>query len=574
MSRSASPLNDTDVSVIAPNLKRRLSGVTATIVRLVPLQARTISIAATGPGLPGDLPHISLWRLLVLRRRKLRVWHARRNVEMILGLGLRNILRLNLAMLFTSASQRHHTWLTRWLISRMDHVIATSQKTASYLQRAASVIHHGIDIDVFSPVADRSALRRELGLPAGTLIGCYGRIRHQKGTDAFVDALIKLLPEFPEHHAVVMGRATESHADFLQDLRQRVVTAGLEHRIHFLPEVSVDQMAKWYQVLDLFVAPQRWEGFGLTPLEAMACGVPTVATRVGAFEELIIPGKTGALIAPDDVSDMVNATREFLADPAMRVAAGAQARAHVQNNFTLQREADRITGLYETLLQDAVIAQSATRFSLASLLGWFPFQVDKLTSAASLAAGSATKDALMADVAGKTVAIVGNARALSKGQNGSEIDAADLVIRVNRAPRPSQVSHGLKTDWLGLATSLSYGQARQIRPTRVLWMSPKTKRMPYWVRRMHGYYLHPRSECANLGSQLGAAPTTGAMLIDLVRQSDARAVNLHGFDFFASKSLTGSRSAAAVPHDFGAEQQFVTELLASDGRFRLVRTDK
>lgn len=118
------------IEVIAPNLKRRLSGVTATIARLVPVQARLIGIAATGPGLPADLPHLPLWRLPFLPRDRWRVWHARRNTEMLLGIALRHLLRRRLKLLFTSASQRRHTGYTRWLIGRMDALVATSRRTA------------------------------------------------------------------------------------------------------------------------------------------------------------------------------------------------------------------------------------------------------------------------------------------------------------------------------------------------------------------------------------------------------------------------------------------------------------
>src|SRR5690606_24441455 len=113
------------IEVIAPNLKRRLSGVTATVVRLVPLQARRIGIAATGPGLPPHVPHVPLWRLFLMPRDRLRVWHARRNTEMALGLVLRGVFRRRLALLFTSASQRRHTGYTRRLIARMDGLVAT-----------------------------------------------------------------------------------------------------------------------------------------------------------------------------------------------------------------------------------------------------------------------------------------------------------------------------------------------------------------------------------------------------------------------------------------------------------------
>lgn len=339
-----------DPVVIAPNLKRRLSGVTATIARLVPLQAQWIDIAATGPGLPADIPHIPLGRLPFLSRKTLRVWHARRNTEMLLGLILRDLLRLRLKLLFTSASQRAHTGYTKWLIGKMDAVVATSRKTAGYLERDAKVIMHGINLQDFTPPADKAALRAEMGLPEGLLLGCYGRIRHQKGTDAFVDAMIDLCGQVPDVHGIVMGRATEKHTAFLTELKDKVARAGLSDRILFKPEVTVDRIAQWYQVLDLFIAPQRWEGFGLTPLEAMACGVPVVATDVGAFSEIVTDPALGRVVPPGDIPALAAAASEMLADRDSLARAGQAARAHVERNFDINGEAQALVALYRRLL--------------------------------------------------------------------------------------------------------------------------------------------------------------------------------------------------------------------------------
>jgi mannosyltransferase len=346
--------NPRQIDVIAPNFKRRLSGVTSTIIRLVPLQARSIAIAATGPVLPPEIPQIPLWRLPFLGRSGpsgARVWHARRNVEMLGGLALKYLLFKRLRLVFTSASQREHTWLTRWLIRQMDDVIATSAKTASYLTRPAHVIHHGIDTDTFCPSPDRTALRRSLNLPdTGPLIGCYGRIRAQKGTDVFVDAMAALLADHPTATALVMGRATEKYAGFEQGLKDKVAALGLATRILFLPEVPVWEMAKWYQALDLYIAPQRWEGFGLTPLEAMACGVPCIATTVGAFEELVAEGATGTLIPPGDVAAMTTAARNLLSDPEKLGHWSVNARKHVLDRFRLEHEAEAIIAVYRAQL--------------------------------------------------------------------------------------------------------------------------------------------------------------------------------------------------------------------------------
>ncbi len=342
------------IEVIAPNLKRRLSGVTATIVRLLPVQAKSIGIVATGPGLPAHVPHVPLWSVIRTSGRTCRVWHARRNTEMLMGLVLRHVFRKHLKLVFTSASQRHHTHYTRWLISGMDAVVATSRKSASYLRRPSRVIIHGIDTATFRPPENRRAHRRSLGLPENVTIGCYGRIRHQKGTDVFVDAMLAVLPQHTGVTALVMGRAAHKHVPFLQDLREKVTRAGLQDRILFLPEVPVEEMPRWYQALDLLVAPQRWEGFGLTPLEAMACGVPVIATTVGAFDELVVEGKTGRLIPPGDAEQMRAAVDATLASPATLQQWPAAARHHVEAGFRIEDEAAALNTLYRELLDGGV----------------------------------------------------------------------------------------------------------------------------------------------------------------------------------------------------------------------------
>jgi mannosyltransferase len=344
------PVKRLDVQVIAPNFKKRLSGVTATIVRLVPVQARSFGIKATGPGLAKHVPHIALWRVPFLPRAR-RVWHARRNVEMLAGLALKHICRQPLKLLFTSASQREHSGYTKWLVGQMDAVVATSAKTARYLDRPSTVILHGIDLTDFTPVtrAERSALRERLGLPDGTMIGCFGRIRKQKGTGVFVDAFIELAKTNADITAVVLGRALPKDQAFLEDLKVKIDAAGLTARVFFPDEVPVDQIADWYRALDLYVAPQRWEGFGLTPLEAMACGIPVVATDVGAFSE-IVSADAGSVVPIDDIASMVSACDVWLTAPRDEVSQAA--RAHVEQNFSIEREANALIAVYKTLLDE------------------------------------------------------------------------------------------------------------------------------------------------------------------------------------------------------------------------------
>ena len=336
------------VSVIVPNFKRRLSGVTSTIVQLVPLQARTIGVATLGPGLPDHLPKMRWWQVPLLLKRprdgRPRVWHARRNTEMLGGVILRDVFRAPLRLVFTSASQRTHTGWTKFLIARMDAVIATSRKTAAYLDVPNTVIMHGIDTERFRPADDKAQAVRELGLdPSRLYAGCFGRVRHQKGTDLFVDAMIELLPRHPGWSAIVAGRATAQHKAFEDDLKARVVRAGLGERILFVGEHR--DIERWYRALSLYVAPQRWEGFGLTPLEAMASGVPVVAADVGAFSELVVDGETGTIVPPGDLAAMVEAVDGWIAG-ASGIDARARSRAIAIARHRLGDEAETLIDVY------------------------------------------------------------------------------------------------------------------------------------------------------------------------------------------------------------------------------------
>ena len=345
------------IDVIAPNLKRRYSGVSSTVFRLVPVQAKKISIATTGPVLPADIPQFPLVKLLSLSRSGpsgFRVWHARRNIEMLVGVLLKFVLRKRLKLVFTSAAQRRRGEYSRWLIRRMDAVIAASGKAKSYLGVPATVVLHGIDSDVFAPPTDRAALRAELGLdPDALIVGCFGRIREQKGTDIFVDAMIELLPRHPSAQGVIMGGVTREKQAFVDGLKAKIEAAGLGDRLRILPEDKGFTIAPWFQASDIYVAPQRWEGFGLTPLEAMSCGVAVVATRVGAFEDLVVPDETGFLVPPEDLDQLIAATDKLMSDTNLRQSMAQAARRKVVEQHQIEHEADAITAVYRRLISDA-----------------------------------------------------------------------------------------------------------------------------------------------------------------------------------------------------------------------------
>lgn len=330
-----------EIKVIAPNLNRRLSGVTATVIALVPFQARQIGITATGVALPDGLPFVPLWKLPFLKRR-LRVWHARRNNEMLLGIVLRGLGLMRLKLVFTSSSPRKRGGLTNWMTAKMDAIVATTPINATVMPGNPIVIPHGVNTGLFAPAPSDIFDTNDQ-----KLIGCFGRVRHMKGTHHFVQAMCTLLPDHPTFTAIIMGRITPDNAQYADALKAQIAQAGLATRILFKDELPLTEMPKAYNALSLYVAPSLLEGFGLTPLEALSCGVPIVATDVGAFRDFVTQD-CGLIVPKDDTRALSTAIRAMLARDLASL--GDAGREHVKAEFGLEREADALVTLYQTLL--------------------------------------------------------------------------------------------------------------------------------------------------------------------------------------------------------------------------------
>jgi mannosyltransferase len=343
----------TELEVIIPNLHWRYSGVTATNRMIAPRLAKLVNAAWLGRDAPAGIVRLSFGDLLRLWRRPsggqgMRIWHARRNNEMIVGLSLK-LFGWPLALVFTSAGQRHHTWITRFLIARMDAVIATSEAAASYLKRQATVILHGVDTEIYRPPSDRGAAFAASGLPGKFAVGCFGRVRRQKGTDVFVDAMCRLLPKYPDFSAVVIGPIAADQRAFASALQDRARAAGLAERLRFLGELPIEEVPRWYQRITIYAFTSRNEGFGLTLLEAMASGVALVAARAGAADKVIADGETGILLPPGDVDALVNALEPLMREPEGAAAMGSRARERVVAEFGIEAEAEKVAALYRTI---------------------------------------------------------------------------------------------------------------------------------------------------------------------------------------------------------------------------------
>ncbi len=340
-----------EIEVVATNFNWRQSGGTTAVVQLVPEQAKTLKIEALGFDLPERVPRMR-WRDVpkLLRRpanRPFRIYHCRRNNEMIAGLILRDVLQAPLRVIFNSAGQRRHKAFTRWMLRRVDAVIATSERSGSYLEVPYTVVSHGTDFDHYHPPREPADDYASTGLPGKYAIGCTGRIRHQKGTDLFVEAMVRLLPKYPDWTAIITGRTTSDHLAFERELKAKIAAVGLTERVIFLGDV--EDIAIWYRRFTLFVAPSRKEGFGLTPLEAMASQTAIVTSDAGSFPAMIKPGVNGAMVPAGDGEALTAAIEPFLRDPERTRQKGRAALEFVHANFSMAAEARGIRAIYDRL---------------------------------------------------------------------------------------------------------------------------------------------------------------------------------------------------------------------------------
>lgn len=335
------------------NFNPRITGVSTTAAAMFRAQSKMLDAALVGHPLPGCPEPITARTAMRLSKepgdRPFAIWHVRRNPEMRVAIWARDVRRLPIRIVFTSAAQRRHSAWPRWLISRMDAVIATTEAAASFVPNVRAVIPHGVDTDRFVPATDRAAAWAALGYGGSRGIVSVGRIRPEKGTDLFVDAMIRTLPAMPDVVALVIGTATREHAGFAADLRARVAAAGLSERILFPGEITPDDMPAVLRAASLLVAMPRYEGYGMTPLEAMASGTPFVASDAGYYRAFSAQGKTGIIVGQEDVEEAGAAISALLADTDRRAAMSAAARDRAVTCHSVETEARAAIAVYEEL---------------------------------------------------------------------------------------------------------------------------------------------------------------------------------------------------------------------------------
>jgi len=255
-----------------------------------------------------------------------------------------NVRRNRLRRLFSPFVSRFVTVshdLRGWLV---DRVGVPSRKVVT--------IHNGVDLARFSGL-DRARARAEIGLSAAALVlGTVGRLDPVKDQAGLISAFGRLASKHPGLHLTIVG-----DGPCRADLTALIRSLGLEGRAHLLGERGDVPAA--LAALDCFVLPSVAEGMSNTILEAMAVGLPVVATRVGGSPELVTDGVTGRLVAAQDVMALTSAIGRYLDDPGLRARHGLAGRLKAEECFSLGRMSRAYANLYAQLMRSGASGEVA-----------------------------------------------------------------------------------------------------------------------------------------------------------------------------------------------------------------------
>ncbi len=241
-------------------------------------------------------------------------------------------------------------WLPR-SVRWADQIIADSENTKRDITRLLGIQAEHIEViylgvsSTFRPLLDqatREAVRHKHDLPPNFAL-YVGTLEPRKGLDTLVAAFGAIAAN-TACHLVIAGKL----GWYTKPLFRQIETLGLSQRVHVIDYVADEDMASLYNLADLFVYPSRYEGFGLPPLEAMACGAPVIASDAASLPEVV--GEAGRLIPPDDIEALASAMLQVLSDTTLqtRMRESGLARAR---RFTWEETARRTAQVYVRLQQ-------------------------------------------------------------------------------------------------------------------------------------------------------------------------------------------------------------------------------
>jgi glycosyltransferase involved in cell wall biosynthesis len=242
-----------------------------------------------------------------------------------------------------------------WVIAVSPH-IADQAMQLGVQSRRLRVIRSGVDAERFRPrPQDRAAARQALGIhPDARLVLFVGNLEPRKQVDVLLRALASVRKSIPSAALIVVGSGESAG---VQDQTARLIRLthdlGLEPEdaVRFVGHVDDQELLDYYSAADVFALPSSSEAQGLVALEAMACGLPVVATAVGGLLSTIEDGRTGFLVPPGEVRALADRLQTLLGDESQRQAIGTAARQAVEQEFSWTRAVEATLEVYREVLE-------------------------------------------------------------------------------------------------------------------------------------------------------------------------------------------------------------------------------
>ena len=243
--------------------------------------------------------------------------------------------------------QRKHKLAYRVMAHLPDKVFAVSEQVRNYtiqVDRVPAVrvqtLYNGLDL------ASWSNIRSSLTNPTAPVIVTVGNIRRVKGHDVLIRAAAIVASKFSGVRFSIAGEVLEP--DFYNELQQLAQRLGISEQISFTGEIT--ELSSFLASATLFVLPSRSEGFSNAIVEAMAAGLPVIASDVGGNTEAVIDDTTGRIVPPEDVGALASAMLEMLGNPDRARAMGNAGRRRVEQHFTTEAMMKQLTAAYQGLL--------------------------------------------------------------------------------------------------------------------------------------------------------------------------------------------------------------------------------
>lgn len=252
----------------------------------------------------------------------------------------------------TKKGGRRRRILERYALRHANLILAVSQYTRDRVLEAGGrpdrlrVVSNGVDTRKFHPAPRREDLMARFGLHGRRVLLTLSRIVERKGHDRVIEALPRVSERIPQVCYLIGGRG-----DYQRVLEAKADRLGVRERVRFAGYVSDDLLNDFYNLAEVYVMPCRElsdqgnvEGFGITFLEAGACGLPVIGGRSGGVEDAVVDGETGVLVDPSDVDTLAQAIIRLLTDRPLARRMGEAGRKRAEG-FSWDRTVRQVLDL-------------------------------------------------------------------------------------------------------------------------------------------------------------------------------------------------------------------------------------